>query len=250
MDIIQSLWIGDELSIMEQLSIKSFLYHGHEYHLYTYGSIKNIPDGTTIKDANEIVPENKIFRYKNGSVSAFSNYFRFKLLYLKGGYWADTDLICVRPIKIDQLYVISSEPIDKNYNEKTINAGLLKFPKESQSALHGFALQKLIKKKIKSGEIEWQGGPLIVKKIVELYDLEKYVLPWVGISSCGWFDAVSIVDEKYKCNPKVIKNLDNIPENMYGIHLWNEVWRRKGLDKNKNYNPNSLYELLKKKYLY
>ena len=250
MEVIQSLWIGDELSIMEQLSIKSFLHHGHEYHLYIYHPIENIPKGTIIKDANEIVPEKKIFRYKNGSVSAFSNYFRFKLLYLKGGYWADTDLICIRPIIINQPYVISSEPINNKYNEKTINAGLLKFPKESQSALHGFSLQKLIKKKIQKGEIEWQGGPLVVKKIVELYDLEKYVLQWEGISSCGWFDAESIVNSNYKCNSKVIKKIEDIPEKMYGIHLWNEVWRRKGLDKNKNYDPNCIYEQLKKKYLF
>ena len=31
----------------------------------------------------------------NSSVSAFSNLFRFTLLYKKGGYWADTDLVCI-----------------------------------------------------------------------------------------------------------------------------------------------------------
>ena len=38
-DPIQSLWIGGELSPMEQLSIASFLAHGHEYHLYSYGEV-------------------------------------------------------------------------------------------------------------------------------------------------------------------------------------------------------------------
>ena len=33
--VIKSLWIGDQLSRLEQLCIKSFLYHGHEFHLYT-----------------------------------------------------------------------------------------------------------------------------------------------------------------------------------------------------------------------
>src|SRR5207253_1910437 len=52
--IIQSLWIGSELSVMERMSIISFLRNGHEYHLYTYNDLPNVPDGTVIKDANGI----------------------------------------------------------------------------------------------------------------------------------------------------------------------------------------------------
>ena len=61
-NIIQSLWIGEALSKMEQLSIKSFRDFGHEYHLYTYGTVKNIPEGTVVKDGNEIVPASARFR--------------------------------------------------------------------------------------------------------------------------------------------------------------------------------------------
>ena len=79
-NIIQSLWIGDSLSKMEQLCVKSFVDNGHTYHLYTYGNVANIPEGVIVKDGNEIVPENQIFRYKNGSLSAFSNLFRLSFL--------------------------------------------------------------------------------------------------------------------------------------------------------------------------
>ena len=41
--VIQGLWIGPELSVMEQLSIASFLENGHEYHLYVYDAVKNVP---------------------------------------------------------------------------------------------------------------------------------------------------------------------------------------------------------------
>jgi|ETNmetMinimDraft_26_1059896.scaffolds.fasta_scaffold323783_1 hypothetical protein len=43
--IIQGLWIGERLRLNERLSIKSFLDHGHEYHLYAYDSIEGVPDG-------------------------------------------------------------------------------------------------------------------------------------------------------------------------------------------------------------
>jgi hypothetical protein len=54
-DIIQGLWVGPELSVMEQLSVSSFLRHGHQYHLYVYEDVKNIPEGTTVKDGHEIL---------------------------------------------------------------------------------------------------------------------------------------------------------------------------------------------------
>ena len=153
-NIIQSLWIGKPLSKLEQLSIKSFIDNGHEYHLYVYDNIQNIPEGTIIKDANEILNKDEIFYYKNGSVSAFSNLFRFTLLYKKGGYWADTDLICTKPFHFKQDFVISSEP-NNTYLNTTINAGLLKFKKNSKEALEGIMLQRKQKNDIINGNIRW-----------------------------------------------------------------------------------------------
>ena len=46
--VIQGLWIGSELSMLERLSIASFLDNGHDYHLYTYGDVRGIPDGNGI----------------------------------------------------------------------------------------------------------------------------------------------------------------------------------------------------------
>src|SRR5205823_1893528 len=54
--IIQGLWIGPQLSIMEQLSIASFLRNGHDYHLYIYNELPNVPKGVVIRDASEILP--------------------------------------------------------------------------------------------------------------------------------------------------------------------------------------------------
>ena len=111
--VVQGLWIGDELSLLEQLSIKSFLANGHEYHLYVYDDIKNIPKGTIVKDANEIIDSSEI--YKNTYQSpeygylGFSDYFRVKLIYDKGGYWVDTDLVCLKHFDFEEDYVFSPE---------------------------------------------------------------------------------------------------------------------------------------------
>ena len=77
-NVIQGLWIGDKLSSLERLSLSSFIANGHDYHLYVYSDVKNVPEGVQIKDGNEILPGADIFSYNvgpgKGSYSAFSNF--------------------------------------------------------------------------------------------------------------------------------------------------------------------------------
>ena len=85
--VIQGLWIGSQLSVMERLSIASFISNGHEYHLYVYGDVRDIPEGGVVKDGNEILPASMIFQYeRHKTFSAFSNFFRYKLLLERGGW--------------------------------------------------------------------------------------------------------------------------------------------------------------------
>lgn len=62
---IQSLWIGGQLSKVEQLCIQSFIDHGHNFQLYAYEEITNAPKDTQIHDARSIIGEDAIFKYKN-----------------------------------------------------------------------------------------------------------------------------------------------------------------------------------------
>ena len=101
--IIQGLWIGNKLSRFEYNSIKSYLVAGYEYHLYTYAKIENIPDGVIIKDGNEILDKKEIFYYE-GSIAPFSDLFRYKLLYEKGGIWSDCDIICMKRLPEDKAH--------------------------------------------------------------------------------------------------------------------------------------------------
>ena len=66
MDPIQMLWIGPRLSALERLSMASFLAHGHEVRLYTYGDVEGIPPGVTHHDGREIVPASQVFTYASG----------------------------------------------------------------------------------------------------------------------------------------------------------------------------------------
>ena len=95
---------------MEQLSISSFLLNGHDYHLYVYEDVKNVPAGTLLMDANEILPASRVFQYKRSpSYAGFANFFRYKLLLERGGWWADTDTICLKPFDFPMSTFFSSE---------------------------------------------------------------------------------------------------------------------------------------------
>jgi len=240
-DIIQTLWIGDDLSPMERLCLSSFVYHGHDVHLYVYSDVKGIPDGVVVKDGNEILPEDMIFLYKDHkSFSGFSNYFRYKLVLEKGGYWIDADMVCLKKFDFDTPFVFSSEEVlPLRQNNTHINAGIIKAPKRSP-AIQQHAFDVCMSKDRENlvwGEI----GPRLVKSTVEKFNLQQFVKSYktfCPIAGCEWF---LLINPEYK--------FDFEDEGIYGIHLWNEMWRRSNVDKSLNFHPDSLYEKLKRKYL-
>ncbi len=92
---ITGLWVGETLPLLAQLCIKSFLDHGHVFQLFTYSSYDNIPSGTIVRDAREILPEEAVFYHENGSLAPFADWFRNEFLIREGGYWTDLDVACL-----------------------------------------------------------------------------------------------------------------------------------------------------------
>ncbi|MCO5233322.1 MAG: capsular polysaccharide synthesis protein [Chitinophagales bacterium] len=122
---VHGLWIKGELSSMEKLTILSFLKHGYHFILWTYDDFTHYSyiAGLEVKDAREIIPENQVFKYKypnqfghgQGSYAGFSDIFRYRLLYLYGGWWVDMDVTCLKQFKLDTPYVFRKSKEDENY---------------------------------------------------------------------------------------------------------------------------------------
>lgn len=239
--VVQSLWIGDSLSLLERLSISSFLKNGHEYHLYSYGPIQNVPSGTIIKNAEEIIPSHKIFRYGaaagqgKGSYSGFSNYFRFKLLHERGGYWVDTDVVCLKFFDFEQDYVFSSElwPEDK---PSMTSSCLMKAPRNSEFTHLCWAFCNTKD----PNQLAWgETGPDLVTRAIKVCNLAHLVKPFDTFCPITFFEMEKFIEP----NPNIYLG------NSYAIHFWNEEWRRRAYDKDTSYHPDSLYEKLKLQYL-
>lgn len=248
--VVQSLWIGSELSNMEIMCIKSFMQNNYEYHLYIYDHIYNIPDGTIIKDANDILDISEVYSYQNSSYSAISNRFRFELLYKVGGIWVDTDVVCIKYYNFsNDEYLIISEA-NKKYNEEKIGCSILKFPKNNYILLEAIDLCKQAKQDIIDGKLIWGLGPRTTKFLVDKYNLHKYVKSWDFSNSCSCHHAKSLIDPTFttKDSQKMMTNINHISDNTYFVHLWNEFWRREQLDKNAQH-IGSLYNALIVKYM-
>jgi len=233
--IIQGLWIGAELSVMEQLSIASFLSHGHEYHLYVYDDVRNIPAGTVVKDGNEILPAAKIFQYQqNASYAGFSNFFRYKLLLERGGWWSDTDNVCLRPFDFSDDYVFATEVCD---GVEVVSSGIMKSPIASEAMGHAWEIcQSKDPAKLKWGET----GPRLTAEIVRKYSLGKYLKSHNFFCPLGYQEWQKLLEPQAE---------ESVIANSYCVHLWNEMWRGERQDKNAAYDPSCLYERLKRRYL-
>jgi hypothetical protein len=128
---ISSFWHGP-LSKLELLTLESFIENGHEFDLYMYEAPNiKINKKVNLKDANEIVPRNKLFTYKGygdcrvGSLGGFSDIFRYYLIYKKGGWYVDMDVTC-----LNSFNDISAPYVFKKHKTCGTVANVLKCPKE------------------------------------------------------------------------------------------------------------------------
>jgi len=230
--IIQSLWIGAPLSNLEKLCVQSFLDHGHEFHLYTYADIDGVPEGATIKDGNEILPHGELTGGVTQEPGVLSDYFRYALLNKKGGWWVDMDTVCLRPFDFPNEIVFC----------KWANSGYafpsspLRFP-----ACHPLvnALQNLIQQNLRIKGIKRTrvGGPSVFTEQVYKANLQHLAVP-----SMRFFlpheNAAAYFNDAYRDGL-------HFPANTHALHIYNSVLVRRGVDKNAQFAPESLFEQLK-----
>lgn len=234
--IINCLYIGSTLENLELLTLHSFIAQGHIVHLWVYQTPQTpLIDGVILKDANEIIPEKAVFRYKyndptlnqgKGSFAGFSDIFRYKLLYDKGGWWSDMDITCLQKLDIKEPYFFKA---NNNYPAR---GSLMKCP---------------------------QGSPLMKTCYEE-------ALLTVTESNQAWMEPIRILNDnikklglsafikKNRLNEddfNIIKLYLNLPKklssNWYAVHWMNECWRINAIAKDKAVK-NSVYGFFLDKY--
>jgi mannosyltransferase OCH1-like enzyme len=181
------------------------------------------------------LPSARIFQYlQYPSYAGFANFFRYQLLLERGGWWADSDVICLKPFDFSEEYVFASEIVN---GFEVVASAILKAP--ARSEVMSYAWQVCETKDPKN--LVWgETGPRLLAEAVRKFLLEKYKQPADVFCPLGYADWHTVLEPE----ARLILN-----EQSRAIHLWNEMWRDAGQDKNVDYDPDCLYEQLKQRYL-
>jgi len=211
--VVHGLWIGKRLSSLELLTIHSFLRHGHEFHLWLYDDLETpLPNGVILENAEEMLPRSRIFRKRDIdpetgvgklSLGLFSDLFRYKLLYEKGGWWVDMDVTCLRPFNFQTDYVFHPHRVGVVNN-------IVKCPARS-------ILMKMTYEQVEREANEnspWLISNRILSANVKRLKLDRFSFPDM-CNQENWRDAIE---------PLICSDV-SLPPHWYAIHWTNEMWR-------------------------
>ena len=220
MSEINGLWIGPELSPLERACIQSFLAKGHRFNLYVYDDVANVPSGCTLEDAAAIIDRTQVFTHQRGpgqgSLAGFSDLFRYKLLYERGGWWSDLDVFCLRE-SLPALPVVIGRQ-----DSRLINGALLHFPRGHAS------MDEAYRECVAKGHsIDWaEIGPELLTRFVAEQKISTTVLPASELYPLHFTQFWAVFDPR-----RTAHAADTIRDSTC-LHLWNEMIRRHGIDKN------------------
>jgi len=243
--VVNSLWIENELTPIQLISINSFLNLGYKYNLYVYDDIKKIPSGVNILDGNDILPDSSIWQYgsgfNKGGVSGFANQFRWHLLYEYGGLWADMDYVLLKDFDFhDHDYVLAQEYNSKQHDYIVVSTFLIYSKHKNQKVFEECMnhTDTIDRKTV----VHAQTGPMLLDAYAhknELWGYMSEVEKFTAVAR-GWEEVENLITEK------------NIPKDAYGIHLWNAMWNDPDTSLNVNFinfPKDCVWEQLKRKYL-
>lgn len=210
-----SFWHGGDLSPHAHLCIKSFLDFGHEFHLYTFDRRLRVPSGCQLRDAADFYSEDEVFYYRGGTkVSAFSNMFRYRMIYETGVCWVDTDVLCMTENFPEAEYIFARQ--DKNF----FNGAVLRLPLGHEAMHLAAEYCWELRESSNWGDL----GPRLLTKVIAEYGLEAKGVATSLIYPIHWREAMWALD------PEQISEVMRRSEGALTFHLWNEVFCRNGVD--------------------
>lgn len=203
---------------------------GHTFNLWTYDAIDNVPDGVVVRDANEVIPQSRVFRYSNrmkeghgkGSFAGFSDLFRYRLLFLHGGIYVDMDITCLKAFDFDESYVF------RFHHKFGCVGNILKAPQGSE--VMDWCYREAIEK-VNADNTDWSLPIRILHQGMEKYGLNSMIK---DISNPDSWPVVA----------PMLQQRISIPDNWYAIHWMNEEWRRLGLAKDAILPKSTLFDML------
>ncbi len=262
--VVQGLWVGGRLSALERLCILSFCANGHEFHLYHYDELRNVPQvkGLRVLDAQEILPRTAMFGRRTGIISWFADHFQYELLRQRGGWWADMDTVCLRPLDFSGDIVIARPQFGD-----ILSIAIMKFPRAHPAIAAAADCYRdvdrfqpwdtfRIKKRKAGRRLKfWRdsrknigpddaGGQFGFMRLVRHFGLEEFIQPTHVFHMLDAF----MLDYIFTDTLHEMDALAPMLSRSYCVHFSNSWLNKWGFDKDGKYPEHSLYEILKRRY--
>lgn len=124
--IVNAFWIGRKMGPIHAACLNSFLRHGHDVVLHSYGLPDDAPKGVRIYDASRLMSDREIITHKDtGSLAIAADIYRYRIQREGLGLYVDCDVYCVRPFE-DSEYILAREC------DTYLNPAVLKVPHNSE----------------------------------------------------------------------------------------------------------------------
>lgn len=247
-------WAYGNISNLEKICINSFIKQGYDVNLWTYGDLTNAPAGANIKDARRVLPEKRVFLWRNQSYACFSDLFRYAVLTMFGGLYADTDVVALIPPNIFPLrsFLVTERAqtpcrallrSSANYlfgrKRPRINNNLIfnaaPTPGDIIDLAYAFSDRFPIEK-MGWGDI----GPNLLSVLANEYPAIAFEIKEPNFSnSIDWWD----------CPKKLLKPKASLSKKAAFIHCYSGMWGSAGIDKNSSFPKDSLMASFADRYI-
>lgn len=118
MATVYSFHVGRPLNLWERCCLQSFVDHDHSLTVFSYEAFER-PPGVKLAQADDIIPRSvlsKLLAQAPNAFAQFSDLFRYELLVRQGGWWFDTDVLCLSESFPEQDLLLVRKSGDRLHN--------------------------------------------------------------------------------------------------------------------------------------
>jgi len=214
--VVNTIWIGNTFPLLQQMCAISWLKNGHEFNLWAYGLIKDVPNGVHLQDANQVYPHRPLQLYQNnnnfGSPVLHATMFRYAFLVKRGGCFVDCDTMCLKSFDVSRKFVFSSEGKTSQPNLAFVNIPITNSP-----VMRACFTEAQIKLEI--APVWGHFGPKLLRKKLILHKCMQHVALPIDYCPLNWSEANDIFKPDFDYNR--IKN-------SYTTRLWQQIFTLEG----------------------
>ena len=227
-EVANFFWGGD-LTPYEEANFLSFLHNGFNVNVWSYQKL-TLPKEIVNRDANEIISKEFLMKFnqnfQKSNMSSFSNLFRYELILKEGGWWFDSDCICLKDVSDfsklanNQKFVLALE------NPDLVGSSVMYINDKNIAQMLLDETNKRINKnnyKFFWGEI----GPYLITDVFKAKNLFEKTI------KTEYFYKIKPEEFHILFDPDSTLNVQTLLKDSFVCHTWNEMFRKFDIEKKK-----------------